>query len=57
MTATPKLRGAEARPFEVDRIREEFPVLHQEVNGRPPRFYGRPAAEQKGLPVRDGEAN
>lgn len=37
--------------FDVERIRQQFPILNQEVNGRPLVYFDNAASSQKPLPV------
>jgi cysteine desulfurase/selenocysteine lyase len=39
------------KPFEVSKIRQDFPALHQEVNGHPLVYLDNAATTQKPLPV------
>jgi cysteine desulfurase/selenocysteine lyase len=42
---------ATIQPFDVQKIRKQFPILHQEVNGRPLVYFDNAATTQKPLAV------
>ena len=54
MSASPQLEQALATPaFDVERLRADFPILHQEVNGKPLVYLDNGASTQKPQAVID----
>ena len=49
-------RSGSNRAFDVDRIRDEFPALHQDVKGKPLVYLDNAASAQKPRPVIDAVA-
>ncbi len=46
-----------ARPFDVDKVREDFPILHQQVHGKPLVYLDNAATTQKPLAVLEALEN
>jgi cysteine desulfurase / selenocysteine lyase len=46
-----------ARPFDVDKVREDFPILHQKVHGKPLVYLDNAATTQKPLAVLEALEN
>ena len=44
-------RSVETQVFDIERVRADFPILHQEVNGRPLVYLDNGATTQKPVPV------
>lgn len=53
----PKTRADAAETFDVERIRQDFPILHQRVHGKPLVYLDNAATSQKPLSVIDAERN
>ena len=47
MSTAVKLKLSENSPFDVAKVREDFPILHQEVNGHPLVYLDNAATSQK----------
>ena len=45
--------GSGLSPLEVERIRRDFPILEQKINGKPLVYLDNAATTQKPLPVLD----
>lgn len=45
------MQSALATPLAIQKIRQDFPILDQEVNGRPLVYFDNAATNQKPLPV------
>jgi cysteine desulfurase / selenocysteine lyase len=54
---SPGSRNNAAGVFDVERIRQDFPILHQRVHGRPLVYLDNAATSQKPLSVIDAERN
>jgi cysteine desulfurase / selenocysteine lyase len=54
---SPESRNNAAGVFDVERIRQDFPILHQRVHGRPLVYLDNAATSQKPLSVIDAERN
>jgi cysteine desulfurase/selenocysteine lyase len=52
----PAAPAAAPPPFDVERVRQEFPILHQEVRGKPLVYLDSAASSQKPRAVIDAEA-
>jgi cysteine desulfurase / selenocysteine lyase len=48
---TPRVAAAPGRTFDVERVRRDFPILHQKVHGRPLVYLDNAATTQKPLAV------
>jgi cysteine desulfurase/selenocysteine lyase len=53
MTSKETVPGATDAPFDVERIRKDFPILHQEVHGKPLVYLDNAATTQKPQAVLD----
>lgn len=49
--------SAQVLPFDVERVRADFPILHQQVNGQPLVYFDNAATTQKPNAVIDAIAN
>jgi cysteine desulfurase / selenocysteine lyase len=52
---TPLTRAGAAELFDLERIRQDFPILQQQVHGKPLVYLDNAATSQKPLPVIDAE--
>lgn len=50
-TATDEVVAKRAQPFDVEKIRGDFPILHQKVHGHPLAYLDNAATSQKPRPV------